>query len=156
MKPAVLTVLLRLSSVHRKPNRMERGPVSYRLTAMLRPVSHVDRSPVPIPSDNNGFYSIYIYILHSKKVVIFLSTFPLEAKSYFSNLCLFPTGGYATQPGYPQGGPPPQGYGPPQPGYGAPPPGYPGGYAQGQQPQYVMQPGQQPYGQPGPGLPPGK
>ena len=38
------------SSVHRKPNRMERGPVSDRLTAMLRLVSHVDRSPVPIPT----------------------------------------------------------------------------------------------------------
>ena len=38
------------SSMHRKPNRMEWGPVSDWLTAMLRPVSHVDRSPVPIPS----------------------------------------------------------------------------------------------------------
>ena len=38
------------SSVHRKPNRMEWAPVSDRVTAMLRPISHVDRSPVPIPS----------------------------------------------------------------------------------------------------------
>ena len=37
------------SSLHRKPNRMDWGTVSDRLTAMLRPVSHVDRSPVPIP-----------------------------------------------------------------------------------------------------------
>ena len=36
--------------MHRKPNRVEGGPVFDWLTAMLRPVSHMNRSPVPIPN----------------------------------------------------------------------------------------------------------
>ena len=35
--------------MHRKPNRVEGGPVFDWLTAMLRPVSHINRSTVPIP-----------------------------------------------------------------------------------------------------------
>ena len=35
--------------MHRKPNRVEGGPVFDWLTAMLRPVSHMNRFPVPIP-----------------------------------------------------------------------------------------------------------
>ena len=34
--------------MHRKPNRVEGGPVFEWLTTMLRPVSHINRSPVPI------------------------------------------------------------------------------------------------------------
>ena len=35
--------------MHRKPNRVEGGPVFDWLTAMLRPVSYMNRSAVPIP-----------------------------------------------------------------------------------------------------------
>ena len=56
------------SSLHRKPNRMEWGPVSDWLTAMLRPVSHVDRSPVPIPNKYN--------INFKQKLNIFTSIIP--------------------------------------------------------------------------------
>ena len=38
--------------MHRKPNRVEGGPVFDWLTTMLRPVSHMNRSAVPIPIDN--------------------------------------------------------------------------------------------------------
>ena len=37
--------------MHRKPNRVEGGPVSDWLTAMLRPVSHMNQSPIPIPTN---------------------------------------------------------------------------------------------------------
>ena len=41
--------------MHRKPNRVEGGPVFDWLTVMLRPVSHMNRSPVPIPSAELSF-----------------------------------------------------------------------------------------------------
>ena len=40
--------------MHRKLNRVEGGLVFVWLTAMLRPVSHMNRSAVPIPSSSSS------------------------------------------------------------------------------------------------------
>ena len=50
--------------MHRKPNHVEGGPGFEWLTAMLRPVSHMNRSAVPIPNQANTDIQVVFVFLH--------------------------------------------------------------------------------------------
>ena len=50
--------------MHRKPNRVEGGPVSDWLTTMLRPVSHMNRSPSLLVIESSCGYCHFVPALH--------------------------------------------------------------------------------------------